>query len=49
MKVGPESHGSTRIEKTPALEADDGDWRRGAKVKRKEESPLRCLTVSDMT
>ena len=49
--LGPESHGSTRMEKV----ADDGGGDskdlplgRGEKVKRKEVSALRCLTVTDI-
>lgn len=50
--LGPESHGSIRMEKV----GDDCEQGReylslgkGEKVKRKVVSALRCLTVTDMT
>ena len=53
MEEVPESHGSTRTEKTPGEFSTPGGvcgrWSEGEKVKRKVVSPLRCLTVRDMT
>ena len=52
--VGPESHGSTRMEKVPGGWWYCGpggvcrDFSFGEKVRRKVVSPLRCLTVKDM-
>lgn len=51
MDEGPESHGSTRIEKVPdnrAYRLGSGGRSLGKKVRRKVVSPLRCLTVTDM-
>ena len=52
MVEAPESHGSTSTEKVPggcAYELDRGRCSMGEKVKRKVVSPLRCLTLRDMT
>ena len=48
---GPESHGSRRIEKVPGVlwaSADNGHGLTGEKVRRKVESPFRCLIVRDI-
>lgn len=46
---GPESHGSRRIVKVWVdLPGEGGNWRIGWKVRRKEASELRCLTVKDI-
>lgn len=52
--VGPESHGSTSMEKVPGRGwycgpgGIGGELSVGEKVRRKVVSPLRCLTVKDM-
>lgn len=52
MVLGPESHGSTRMEK---VANDCGRYPgclssgTGEKVRRKEVSALRCLTVTDIS
>jgi len=52
---GPDIHGSTRMEKVPGgcrccmLGGEGGRLSFGEKVRRKVVSPLRCLTVRDMT
>jgi hypothetical protein len=47
---GPVSHGSIRTENAPLVEkrSDEGAAASGEKMRRKVESALRCLTVTDM-
>ena len=55
IEDGPESHGSMRIVNVPGAcgcwkpGKDGGRLPVGEKVRRKVVSPLRCLTVRDMT
>ena len=52
--VGPESHGSTSMEKVPGrcwywgVGGVYGELSLGVKVRRKVVSPFKCLTVKDM-
>ncbi len=45
----PRSHGSrTMVKAYGDRLVQKGDWRMGSKVRRKEASELRCLTVKDI-
>ena len=47
---GPESHGSRSTEKAPLAErrSEGRGWISGEKIRRKDESPFSCRTVTDI-